>query len=405
MEKTFVIIPTFNKNDDYDLRLAEFKSLLKTAGAEITGFENCKITKIVPAAFIGKGKLEEIKNYCLEAEVETVAFDGELTPSQTINMSEALGGLKVIDRTTLILDIFALSAKSAEGKIQVELAQLKYIYPRLKGKGEALSRLGGGIGTRGPGESKLETDRRHIRRRINYLENSLEELKTRRGVQLERRKKNNALSVALVGYTNTGKSTLLNALTGSEVLSENKLFATLDPTLRKFNLGEYTIILADTVGFIKNVPTSLIEAFKSTLETAAYADLDLIVCDAENDWETQLKTTTDMLDELNATAPRVIVFNKCENVKDFSAFPNDSVFISALYKKGFDGLINKIKAVLSDYFKKLEFFVPFEKLSEFMSLKNYAESCEMNYCDNGANVKLTAKRENAAKFARFSAYH
>lgn len=401
MERTFIIIPVTDKTDDGLERLAEVEALLKTAEADTIAHEICKISKIVPATFIGKGKLEEIKNYCEEAEIETVAFDGELTPSQTLNMSEVLGGLKVIDRTTLILDIFALSAKSAEGKIQVELAQLKYIYPRLKGKGEGLSRLGGGIGTRGPGESKLETDRRHIRRRINYLEKQLEELKTRRGVQLERRKKNNALSVALVGYTNTGKSTLLNALTGSDVLSENKLFATLDPTLRKLDLGEYKIILADTVGFIKNVPTSLIEAFKSTLETAVNADLDVIVCDAENDWETQLKTTTDMLDELKADAPRILVFNKCENIKDFSVFPKNSVFISALYNKGFEGLLNKIKSVLNCRFKKLEFFVKYDELNDFLSVKNIAESCEMVYVDNGANVKVTVKSENVGKFARF----
>lgn len=279
MEKCFVIIPYEEKIINEE-RFNEIEALLKTADAVVLGHENCKILKVVPSTYIGKGKLEEIKNYCAELDIETVVFDGELTPSQTLNMAEALGGLKVIDRTTLILDIFALSAKSAEGKIQVELAQLKYMYPRLKGKGEGLSRLGGGIGTRGPGESKLETDRRHIRRRINYLEKQLKELALRRALQSERRKKNNALTVALVGYTNTGKSTLLNALTGSSVLSENKLFATLDPTLRKMNLGEYEIILADTVGFIKNIPTTLIEAFKSTLETAVNADLNLIVCDA-----------------------------------------------------------------------------------------------------------------------------
>lgn len=401
MEKVFTIIPLLNKTDDAEKRYAEFSSLLSTAGATCSGVENCKITKIVPSTFIGKGKLAEIKNFCEETGVETVAFDGELTPSQTLNISESLGGIKVIDRTTLILDIFALSAKSAEGKIQVELAQLKYIYPRLKGKGEALSRLGGGIGTRGPGESKLETDRRHIRRRINYLEARLEELKTRRNAQTERRKRNNALSVALVGYTNTGKSTLLNALTRSDVLSENKLFATLDPTLRKFDLGDYKIILADTVGFIKNVPTSLIEAFKSTLETAACADLDLIVCDAQNEWEEQLKTTTDMLDELNATAPRILVMNKSENITDFSAFPSDAVFVSAIYKKGFDGLINKIKTILAGNFKKLEFFVKYNEINDFMSLKDFAESSDIKYVDDGVAVKLIVKNENASKFERF----
>lgn len=401
MEKCFAILPFCGvlETDRYN----EIHALIKTAGGELLSHEACKIVTITPATYIGKGKLQEIKAACDELQIETVVFDGELTPSQTLNMSEALGGIKVIDRTTLILDIFALSAKSSEGKIQVELAQLKYIYPRLKGKGERLSRLGGGIGTRGPGESKLETDRRHIRRRINFLEKQLKELTVRREFQADRRKKNDALTVALVGYTNTGKSTLLNALTGSDVLSENKLFATLDPTLRKFNLGEYEIILADTVGFIKNVPTSLIEAFKSTLETAVNADLNLIICDATScDWESQLQTTTQMLDELNAKAPRLLVFNKSEELTDFSPYPQNAIFISSLHKKGFDGLLCKIKEEFAARFSHLKLKIPYERLNEFIRLaRSSAESYNLTYEDQSGLANLTVKKQNEYVFKAF----
>ncbi|MBQ3571704.1 MAG: GTPase HflX, partial [Clostridia bacterium] len=226
MEIAFLIIPIESQSEQ-DEKVNEISSLTESAGANVIGYQCVKINKIIPSTYIGKGKAEEIKQRCEDLGVNLVVFDGDLTPSQTLNLSEILGDIKVVDRTTLILDIFASRAKSSEGKVQVELAQLKYIYPRLKGKGAALSRLGGGIGTRGPGESKLESDRRHIRRRINFLEDRLKELEKRRLLQGDRRNKNGMLKVALVGYTNTGKSTLLNALTGSDVLAENKLFATL----------------------------------------------------------------------------------------------------------------------------------------------------------------------------------
>ena len=226
-------------------------------------------------------------------------FNGELSPSQTLNISAALDHRKVIDRTTLILDIFAKNAQSSEGKLQVELAQLKYIYPRLKGKGEALSRLGGGVGTRGPGETQLETDRRYIRGRLSYLEARLKETEKRRSLQTVRRKKNSVKTIALVGYTNTGKSTLMNLLTGANVYVKNELFATLDPTARTFSIDDVEFLLVDTVGFLQDLPHNLIEAFKSTLESALNCDLALIVCDAAGEYETQLKTTLDTLGEMN----------------------------------------------------------------------------------------------------------
>ena len=400
MEITFIIIPIEGTDDPIE-RNNEITALAQSAGAEVKDSLPVKINKIVPATYIGKGKADEIKLRCEELECDLVIFDGELSPSQTLNLSEALGGIKVIDRTTLILDIFASQAKSAEGKIQVELAQLKYIYPRLKGKGSALSRLGGGIGTRGPGETQLETDRRHIRRRINYLENRLIELEKRRKLQNDRRNKNGILQIALVGYTNTGKSTLLNALTGSDVLAQDKLFATLDPTTRKLDLNEFTVLITDTVGFIKNIPTTLIEAFKSTLESAVEADLVLIVCDALNDWQVQLDTTVSMLEELKSTAKRLIVFNKCENVNDFSRYPSDAIFISAKEQRGLDGLLLKVRAFFEDNYCKLTLNVPYSELSYFHSLSRYIENSTVEYVDNGLIAKIVINKVNLSKFSKF----
>lgn len=302
-EKVYIIKPILNKCDDNSLD--EIIALAESAGAIVVGSKTQVLREITPATFIGCGKLQEIKEEIEDAgtEIDLIVFDGELSPSQTLNIQEILS-IKVIDRTTLILDIFALNAKSTEGKLQVELAQLKYIYPRLRGKGQALSQQGGGMSTRGPGETKLETDRRHIRRRIDFLESGLRELENRRGLQAERREKNNIKTVALVGYTNTGKSTLLNRLTGADVLVKNQLFATLDPTMRKLKLEDANAVLIDTVGFVRNIPHHLIEAFKSTLETAARADLVLIVCDATGDFENQLKTTEETLSDI-----------KCESEK------------------------------------------------------------------------------------------
>ena len=400
MEITFIIIPTFDIIDAQP-KINEITNLAISAGAEVKSSLVVKINKITPATFIGKGKIEQIKNICEELECNLVLFDGELSPSQTLNLSDALGGIKVIDRTTLILDIFAQRARSSEGKIQVELAQLKHIYPSLKGKGSALSRLGGGIGTRGPGETKLETDRRHIKKRMLYLENRLEELEKRRALQGERRTKNGALKVALVGYTNTGKSTLLNALTQSEVLAEDKLFATLDPTTRKLNLMDFSVLLTDTVGFLKDIPTSLIEAFKSTLESAVESDLILIVCDALTDWCVQLDTTTAMLDELKANAPRLIIFNKCENISDFSAFPSDAIFISAKEQKGLDLLQLKIKEFFENLYMKLNLRISYEKTKDFFSLEKYFERSKIEYTDNGINAEIVINRNCLPKFDKF----
>lgn len=314
-ETAYIIKPLFDPSEESDL--SEIISLTESANATVYGSKTQLIRQINPATLIGSGKLDEIRFELENSPVDLIIFDGDLSPSQTMNISAALNGLKVIDRTALILDIFALNAKSTEGKLQVELAQLNYLYPRLKGKGEALSQQGAGIGTRGPGETQLETNRRYLRGRIHFLKERLKEIETRRTLQSDRRKKNVVKTVALVGYTNTGKSTLLNALTGANVETKNQLFATLDPTMRRAEIGQQSVVFVDTVGFIRNIPHDLIEAFHSTLESALNADLILIVCDAQADWEMQLKRREKLLILFNAI-PRRLRFSI--NVTGFRIF-------------------------------------------------------------------------------------
>ena len=400
MESIFIIEP-INEKTNEEAAVKETTSLVKTAGGIVKGYECIKINKVTPSTYIGKGKVDEIKLACDELGCDLVVFDGDLSPSQTINLSEGLGDIPVVDRTTLILDIFALNALTAEGKMQVELAQLKYMYPRLKGKGSALSRLGGGIGTRGPGETQLETDRRHIRRRMNYLEGKLAELKTRRNLQSDRRKKDGTLIVSLVGYTNSGKSTLLNALTGSNVLAEDKLFATLDPTGRKLQLDNFDVLLVDTVGFIKNIPTSLINAFGSTLESAVDSDLNLIVVDATDNWSEHLETTQNMLDELGAKCPRQIVFNKTEDINDFTGFPKDALFISAKSGKGLDELRDRISELLMVNFSYYDFKVPYEKMGELRKMLSIACNQAIEYFDDYVQVKVIIPKKYASMFNDF----
>ena len=400
MESIFIVEP-INEKTNEETAVKETTSLVKTAGGIVKGYEYIKINKVTPSTYIGKGKVDEIKLACDELGCDLVVFDGDLSPSQTINLSEGLGDIPVVDRTTLILDIFALNALTAEGKMQVELAQLKYMYPRLKGKGSALSRLGGGIGTRGPGETQLETDRRHIRRRMNYLEGKLAELKTRRNLQSDRRKKDGTLIVSLVGYTNSGKSTLLNALTGSNVLAEDKLFATLDPTGRKLQLDNFDVLLVDTVGFIKNIPTSLINAFGSTLESAVDSDLNLIVVDAMDNWSEHLETTQNMLDELGAKCPRQIVFNKTEDINDFTGFPKDALFISAKSGKGLDELRDRISELLMVNFSYYDFKVPYEKMGELRKMLSIARNQTIEYFDAYVQLNVVIPKKYASIFNDF----
>ena len=384
IEKIYIIQPITNENvNKYRILHDEAVALIESAGALYAGTIFQNVREIQASTFIGEGKLNELNERLYGLENITVLFNGELSPSQTLNISAALNDRKVIDRTTLILDIFAKNARSSEGKLQVELAQLKYIYPRLKGKGLALSRLGGGVGTRGPGETKLETDRRYIRNRLKYLENRLKEMEKRRGFQTGRRKKNTVKTIALIGYTNTGKSTLLNLLTNSDVYVKNELFATLDPTARKMNIYGAEFLLIDTVGFLQELPHNLIEAFHSTLESALECDLALIVCDATGDYLMQLQTTLDTLQEMGCSAPHLLVMNKSENLSDFSVFPQDSILISAKENLGIERLKREILHAFREDFSFCKLFVPYSGLKQYNKIKTKITERKVSYTDDG----------------------
>lgn len=333
---TDVIVIETNLEEE---RLDETIALIEAADGVVKGVVTQNVKVVTPATYIGKGKVEEVKQAVEETGAEEVVFDGELTPSQTLNISDVVG-VPVITRTNLILDIFAKRAYSSEGKILVELAQLRYIYPRLKGRGDSLSRLGGGIGTRGPGETKLETDRRHIKGRILSLEKSLADIEKRRKLYEERRAKNAVKSVALVGYTNTGKSTLLNKICKSDVLEKDMLFATLDPSTRYARINDEKILFTDTVGFIKDLPEELEKAFASTLEQAKNADVILNVASASADFTSQFAVTDGFLDKMGAYGKRIYVLNKCDLAEQIC--PEKYVHISA---KCGDGL-EKLKQII-----------------------------------------------------------
>ncbi len=399
MEKIYVIQPIFDSN--YKRLHDEAIALIESAGGVYVGscFQN--IREINAATFIGSGKLAEIAEALEGTEDLTVLFNGDLSPSQTLNISAALDNRKVIDRTTLILDIFARNAVTSEGKIQVEIAQLKYIYPRLKGKGAALSRLGGGIGSRGPGETQLETDRRHIAYRLKYLEGKLKETRSRRQLQSGRRIKDATKTVALVGYTNTGKSTLLNLLTGADVVSQNALFVTLDPTARKCEIDGENYVLIDTVGFIQALPHDIVEAFKSTLEVALNCDLALFVADASDDYNLQFETTTKTLEELGFDKKYLKVLNKCDLVEDTSSLPSDCILISAKDGAGITALKEQIKKSFEERFKRLKLFIPFEKFNEYEKLRQYATEISREYTDEGLIAEINVENMFADKFTRF----
>ncbi len=352
---------------DAERSLDELEELSATAGVEVVGRVIQKRPACDSATVIGSGRLEQLVEEAEALQTNLVIFDCELTANQTRNIERILD-IRVIDRTTLILDIFAQRALTKEGRLQVELAQQKYRLPRLAGKGVELSRLGGGIGTRGPGESKLETDKRHIRRRIESLEAELKELERRRELHRARRKKDNVLSAAIVGYTNVGKSTLLNALTDAGVLAENKLFATLDITSRAIELPDgRSVLLIDTVGLIRRLPHNLVEAFKSTLEEAASADIiiNLVDISADDGYE-QAEVTAEVLRELGCDGiPRIDVLNKCDLLPEAENIKCDerTVKISAKQKKGFDDLLDCIARNLPETSVRGKFIIPYDKTS------------------------------------------
>lgn len=361
--ETSVLVGLDTGDYNAEVSIDELEELAKTAGSKVLAKIIQKKEKPDPATYIGSGRLREIRDFCRDNEAELIIFDCELSPSQQRNV-ENFTDVRVIDRTTLILDIFAARARSKEGRIQVELAQLKYSLPRLGGKGTELSRLGGGIGTRGPGETKLESDRRHIRRRIEALSAELKEIEKRRIRMRNRREKTGIESVAIVGYTNAGKSTLMNTLTNAGVLAQDKLFATLDPTARALTLPDgRQVMLIDTVGLVRRLPHELVEAFKSTLEEAAAAHVILNVCDASSpECSEHLEVTQKLLKELGCeSTPVISVMNKCDLVDNIYDMPaiGKTVMISALQGKGLDRLLKEIEKALPKTRSRAKVLIPF----------------------------------------------
>ncbi len=374
---------------DGEASLDELAGLADTAGAVIVSRELQKLPHPDPGSFIGSGKAQELSLTCQTLDVDLAIVDGELTAAQQRNLENALG-VRVVDRTSLILDIFARRATTAEGKLQVELAQLKYRLPRLAGSSQALSRQGGGIGTRGPGETRLETDRRHIRSRIDELSQKLKDLKQQRDQRRSRRSKNECLTVALVGYTNAGKSTLLNALSGSNVLVEDKLFATLDPVTRRVELpGNMRCDLVDTVGFIDKLPHTLVEAFKSTLEEAVYADLIVVVSDASSPfYRQQRRVVGEVLAELGAqNKPVIEALNKCDLLPEGSVMePADAILISASEGTGLDRLLEEIAKGISRLRHRCELTVPYARGAVLSLIHAQGQVESEEYTEEGTRV-------------------
>lgn len=387
--------------------LDELERLLDTAG----GIAAARVIQVKsaydPRTCIGSGKVKEIRDLCEREEIDLAVFDFELSPSQIRNLEEDIGCADVIDRSMLILDIFALHATSGEGKLQVELAQLKYTAPRLVGQGKDLSRQGGTIGTRGPGESKLESDRRHIKRRIDALEEELAEMEHNRETMRAARDRSGIPKVAIVGYTNAGKSTLLNRLTDAGVLSEDKLFATLDPTTRRLTLPEgETVLLTDTVGFIRKLPHHLIKAFHSTLEEAACADILLVVMDATDpESAAHLQVTEELLSALGAAGkPTLYVCNKCDRLPEGcpeNEAGSDHVYISAATGEGVDALLAALLAVVRNGKRRLALRFPYSDQGKLSLLHTCATVEKLEYEPDG--VAVTAVLDGRA-MGQFRAY-
>lgn len=398
-EKVILVGVSTGDGDDIEQSLDELKDLVKTAGAETVGRVIQRRENIHPGTYVGKGKIDEIKELIWELDADGIVCDDELSPAQMANLSEMLD-VKIMDRTLIILDIFAARASTSEGKIQVELAQLKYRQSQLTGAGKALSRLGGGIGTRGPGEKKLETDRRLIKNRIAQLNRELKDVLKHRELTREQRIRNHMPVAAIVGYTNAGKSTLLNTLTQADVLEEDKLFATLDPTTRNLALPRgQQILLTDTVGFIRKLPHHLIQAFKSTLEEAKYADIIIHVVDASNpSMDEQMYVVYETLQRLEVLdKPVITVFNKMDRlnegiiVRDFQA--DKIVQISARTGEGLGELLNVIEDILREQKIYVEKVFPYQESGKIQLIRKYGELLEEKYQEDGIFVKAYVPKE------------
>lgn len=392
-------------SDTTEESITELRELVKTAGGEVVEIIIQNKADIETGTYLGSGKLEELKFAVLAHDADMVVFDNELSPIQLKNISDYVE-TKVLDRSMLILDIFAMRAKSGEGKLQVELAQLKYTLPRLRGLGAAMSRTGAGIGTRGPGETRLETDRRHISRRIHALEEDIREIKKHRELIRSRREKDGTITAALVGYTNAGKSTLLNTLTDANVFAENKLFATLDPTSRAITLPDNRkILLVDTVGFIRKLPHHLVEAFKSTLEEAVVADVLLHVIDASSDAMTdQIEVTKNVLSSIGAMGKPVIgVYNKVDLCNDYAGFCHyeHNVLISAKNKTGINDLIDALAEVAPGKKQEYTMLIPYTDGSILNTIHQNQKVLSEEYTETGTQIVVLLDTENKSKYEKY----
>ena len=372
--------------------LDELEELLKTEGGECVA--KVLQNRAAPDArtFLGEGKVQELIETARNNDASLIVFDNELSPSQMRTLEE-MTGRTILDRSMLILDIFAQRARTGEGKLQVELAQYQYILPRLAGMGKSLSRLGGGIGTRGPGETQLETDRRHIRRRIDRLRRDLEDVRKVRAVQRRRRKKAEIPLVAIIGYTNAGKSTLLNTLTESDIEANDRLFDTLDPTTRKLRISDtQEILLSDTVGFIRKLPHHLVSAFKATLEELAYADVLLHVVDiSREDWREQAETVDKVVNQLDAGAiPQILVCNKADKCDNPDLIPNGTgvVAISAKYGRGMDELKAAIEEALGRGKHRVTLLIPYDQGYRLDVIHQEAKVFATEYEAGGTRVDI-----------------
>ena len=414
-EKAILVSVVLEDGDpmDTDSSLDELEALLDTAGGESLGRLIQARQKPEHATYIGTGKLLELKALCENLAADLVVFDCELSPSQIRNLENVLEDVRVIDRTMLILDIFAQNAKTGEGILQVAMANLKYTLPRLSGQGTELSRLGGGIGTRGPGETKLEIDRRHVKRKIQKLEEDLALLSQKRKTQRKSREKSGIFQIALAGYTNAGKSSLLNLLCEDHILAENKLFATLDPTTRRLSLPNFgEVLLTDTVGFINRLPHHLVEAFQSTLDEVAYSDLVLIVMDATDPKFAQ-KTEIcesilrDLYEKRGVTPPpSLYVLNKTdlpESLFTVKTFPTDkrSVCVSAKTGRGAEELLAEIEAILSDAKRPCRFLFPHEEGGKLSLLYKSANVTEVRYEAEGIYADAICDEKTRGSLRQF----
>lgn len=396
-ERVILVAVDLEDGTDVEYSLSELSELAETAGAVTVGYMIQKRETVHPGTYIGKGKIEELQCMIGQEQADAIVCDDELSPAQITNLQEQLQ-VKVIDRTVMILDIFASHARTSEGKLQVELAQLRYRASRLVGLGKSLSRLGGGIGTRGPGEKKLEMDRRLIKERISILNRQLKEVVQNRDIQRHKRSQNRTPTVAIVGYTNAGKSTLLNTLTRASVLEEDKLFATLDPTTRALEMEDgQKILFTDTVGFISKLPHQLIRAFRSTLEEAKYADLILHVVDASNpNCDLQMEVVYDTLQELGIGDKKVVTaFNKIDlfeaGAEGVRKDPKSDAVVSISAKRamGLEDLLQKIEELLNEGMVRIEKLIPYEEAGRIQMIREYGKlECE-EYREDGIFVKAS----------------